>query len=234
MTRQRTTSFQTIKADILERIQKQDWMAGDLIPGEQVIAQEYGCSRATVNRALRELAQSGIVERRRKAGTRVVRQPARAARVQIPVVRKEIEQRGSTYRYALLERIEKTVPASVRAKLSMDAKSRALSIRCLHFADETPYQYEERWINLNAVPLAREEPFETISPNEWLVLKQPWAEAEHTFSAVNATLEQAELLNIQAHDALFVVERRTWSKQHTITTVKLFHPGATFKMVSRA
>lgn len=233
MKRQRTTSFQTIKTDILERIRNHEWSPGETIPGEESIAQEYGCSRATVNRAIRELADSGIVERRRKAGTRVVHQPARAARVQIPIVRKEIEQQGSVYRYVLLERIEKTAPENIRAKMTMTKKDKALHIRCLHYADETPYQYEDRWINLVAVPLAQKESFTSISPNEWLVLKQPWSEAEHAFSAVNATPEQAALFEINPNDALFVVERRTWSEQHTITTVKLFHPGASFRMVSR-
>lgn len=234
MKRLQTSSFQVIKADIMLRIKHREWQAGAYIPNEEQLAKSYGCSRVTVNRALRELADAGIVERRRKAGTRVISQPARAASLIIPIVRKEIEVRGAAYRYDLLERHEIPAPQEIQMKLGLEKPSRVMHIRCLHYADETPYQYEDRWINLLAVPNARSEPFEQTSPNEWLVDNEPLLDAEHKFYALNATHEQAALLNILPGDALFVVERKTWSSTHTITAVKLFHQGATFEMVSRS
>lgn len=62
----------------------------------------YGAARATVSRAMRELADDGIVERRRKTGTRVRLSPIRQARFGIPVVKTEIEEAGAAYRYALV------------------------------------------------------------------------------------------------------------------------------------
>ncbi len=229
-----TSSFQVIKADILQRIRNREWLAGAYIPNEEDLAKSYGCSRVTVNRALREIADAGIVERRRKAGTRVVSQPPRAANIQIPIVRIDIESRGAVYRYALLERSEIPAPENIQAKLALKEPSDVLHVRCLHYSDETPYQYEDRWINLLAVPNARGENFDVTSPNEWLVANEPLLDAEHMFYALNAQEEPAKFLNISPGDALFVVERRTWSKTHTITAVKLYHPGATFKMVSRS
>ena len=80
------TSFREIKADILRRISHGDWGPNSLLPGEVELARMYGCARATVNRALRELAEEGIVERKRKAGTRVRPSPLRQARFEIPLV----------------------------------------------------------------------------------------------------------------------------------------------------
>ena len=229
-----TSSFQTIKTDILQRIRNREWQAGAYIPNEVELSKSYGCSRVTVNRALRELAEAGIVERRRKAGTRVVSQPARAANLVIPIVRKDIESRGAVYRYTLLERIIMPAAQDIQAKLALKEPADVLHVRCLHYADETPYQYEDRWISLLAVPKARDETFEETSPNEWLVENEPLLDAEHVFSAQNATDEQARLLDIRPGDALFVVKRRTWSTTRTITVVKLYHPGATFQMISRS
>jgi len=140
----KTSSFQAIKADIMEKIKSRYWAPGEIIPGEEKLAEEYGCSRMTVNRAVRELAESGVVERKRKSGTRVAHQPDRAAKLQIPIVRKEIVARGSAYRYALLENSVEIAPDGVKAKLALVSNSKVLHIRCLHFADETPYQYEDR------------------------------------------------------------------------------------------
>jgi len=229
----KTSSFQAIKADIMEKIKSRYWAPGEIIPGEEKLAEEYGCSRMTVNRAVRELAECGVVERKRKSGTRVAHQPDRAAKLQIPIVRKEIVARGSAYRYALLENSVEIAPDGVKAKLALASNSKVLHIRCLHFADETPYQYEDRWINLDRVPSAKDESFEEISPNEWLVEKEPFSDAEHAFSAEIADKEIADILGIREGDALFVVERRTWQQNDTITAVKLTFPGASYKLISR-
>jgi len=227
------SSFQKIHDDILNKIKTRHWMPGETIPGEEALAVNYGCSRMTVNRAIRELAAKGIVERRRKAGTRVMSQPDRSAKISISVVRKEVESRGAKYRYVLLEH-EVLVPNDgVRAKLAIKQNEKALHIRCLHFADEVPFQYEDRWINLQRVPKAENQNFDKINPNEWLIEEEPFLEAEHIFSAQLADDQLAELLNIKVGSPLFVVERRTWQDDDTITFVKLCHPGDSYKLVSR-
>ena len=66
------TSYLDVKAVILGRIRGGELAPGDTVPGEAALAGEFGCARVTVNRALRELAEAGVVERRRRAGTRVL------------------------------------------------------------------------------------------------------------------------------------------------------------------
>ena len=55
----------------MRRIHARDYAPGANIPGEVELAGEFGVARATVNRALRELSDEGILERRRNSGTRV-------------------------------------------------------------------------------------------------------------------------------------------------------------------
>mgnify|MGYP000374306696 CR=1 FL=1 len=69
--------WEDIRAEVLSRIRSKAWPLGTLIPGEEALAQEFGVARATVNRALSELARSGVLERKRKAGTRVAALPVR-------------------------------------------------------------------------------------------------------------------------------------------------------------
>ena len=52
----------------------------------------------------RTLAEEGFLERKRKAGTRVLNSPVRKAQFSIPLVRDEIAGTGAEYRYALVER----------------------------------------------------------------------------------------------------------------------------------
>jgi GntR family transcriptional regulator, histidine utilization repressor len=225
-------SFRTIRDEMARRIAERLWLPGALIPGEEVLAREFGAARATVNRALQELARAGLIERRRRAGTRVALHPVREARFVIPLVRQEIEARGAAYQYRLLSVEETAPPEIVRARLGLGGNAPALHVRCLHLADRAPYQVEDRWINLDAVPAARGADFASVSPNEWLVEHAPFTEAEFTFLAAAANAEEAALMGLGEGAPVFVGERVTWLKDKPITLVRMVHPPA-HRMVTR-
>ena len=226
-------SYLDVKADILGRIRGGALVPGDTVPGEAALAGEFGCARVTVNRALRELAEAGVVARRRKAGTTVLAATPRDASMEVPSVRAEIEAGGAVYRYELLARRIAAPPGEVRAGLGLGARVRALHLRCLHWAGAVVHQAEERWINLAVVPAAREADFAAIGPNDWLIRAMPLSRVEHVFSAANAGAQEAELLGIVSGAAIFVVERRTWIEGQAITRARLVHPGATHRLVAR-
>lgn len=71
MSQPQFNGWQTIQDKVLRRIHARDWAPGSVIPNEADLTIKFGCARATVNRAQRALAEAGILERRRKAGTRV-------------------------------------------------------------------------------------------------------------------------------------------------------------------
>ncbi|MBD3666078.1 GntR family transcriptional regulator [Sulfitobacter aestuariivivens] len=217
-------TFRDVKSDILSKIVKGHWAPGALLPGEVDLAETYGCARATVNRAMRELAEDGIIERRRKAGTRVRQAPVRQARFDIPIVRREIENKGAVYHYQLVGRHAIAAPDWLRARLDLPKDARALHLRCLHTADETPYQFEDRWISLTALPQAEDAGFDRVGPNEWLVNTIPFSDAEISFCATIADKTLADHLSCTPGDPLFVVERATWWEGKAVTFVRLIHP----------
>ena len=167
------TAFRDVKEDIRRRIVQGVWGPGDLLPNEVDLAEEFHCARATVNRAMRELAEEGLVERKRKAGTRVLLSPVRQARFNIPIVRKEIESRGLMYRYALVNREVIDTPDWLRARLGLEGDGQVLHLTCMHYGDGSPYQFEDRWINLAALPQAIEADFSKVGPTEWLIATVP-------------------------------------------------------------
>lgn len=219
-------TFRDVKADIMGKIVSGEWAPGGLVPNELDLAESYGCARATVNRAMRELADEGVVERRRKAGTRVRMAPLRQARFSIPIVRAEIEGQNSTYRYALISRAVMDAPHWLRARLQLAQGASVLHLTCMHYADGLPYQFEDRWISLSILPQAGDADFSELGPNEWLVSTVPFSDAEIAFSATAATADLAEFLSCTQGEALFTVERSTWLKGEAITFVRqTFRPG---------
>ncbi len=227
------TGYREVKAGILARIVSREWPPGAPIPNEEDLAREYGCARATANRALRELAASGIVERRRKAGTRVALRNSRGMVIDIPVVRAEIERTGRRYGYRRLTLSESPAGKRLTGRLDVAQDSPVLFVGCLHLADGEPYQLESRWISLDAVPAAREAGFEKESPNEWLLREIPYSRAEHVFSAAAPDAAERDFLRLGRDEPVFVIERRTWLADRAITYVKLSHPGSRYRMVSR-
>ena len=220
------TSYLDVKNLILKRIHDTVWEPGSLMPGEVALSAEFGCARATVNRALRELARDGVIERKRKAGTRIKSAPTRHAKFLIPSIREEIETTGFDYRYALIERKEKTIPDWLRARIGGTGGKEVLHLRCMHYAGSRAFQYEDRWINLASVPQASAQTFEYINPNEWLISEVPFSDGEVIFSTVNADQIISEMLNVPLGAALFTLERVTWFKGMPLTYAKLyFHAG---------
>ncbi len=174
------TTFKDVKSDILSRITTGELVPGGPIPNETDLAAHYGCARATVNRAMRELSDDGIIERRRKVGSRVRASPIRQARFDIPIVRKEIAEKGAAYRFSLVHRSVQDAPDWLRARMKLGAGGQVLHLICMHYADGDPYQYEDRWINLTALPQADDADFSDVGPNEWLIATVPFSNAEIT------------------------------------------------------
>ncbi len=221
-----TKTWQAIQAEVRKRINARLWKPGALIPHEADLALEFGCARATVNRALRGLAEEGLLTRQRRAGTRVALNPVRHARFEIPVIRSEIEGRGQSFGFAILKRETLVPPPDVRARLKTGAKVALLHLETLYTADGAPHVFEDRWINLAAVPSIDEETFVTISPNEWLVREVPFDGGDFTFSALAATSKQAALLACELGQGLLVLDRSTHNAQAVVTSVRLiFHAG---------
>lgn len=224
--------YLTIKNDLLSQIRSGQLRPGDAVPHEETIAQQYGVARATVHRALRELAEEGFVERKRRAGTRVAAVGGRTTKVDIALVRDEIERTGAPYRFKILTRNVLVEDDFAQRILRVSSQQPVLYLEILHYAGDQPYQLEERWINLDVVPSAESQPFDTTNPNEWLIATMPYAEAEHKFSAQNATANQARALALAEGEALFVIERRTALDAKMITYVRMLHPGQTYAMAA--
>ena len=148
-------SYKDIKRVVLDRIQKRIWAPDSLLPSEIELADEFSSTRTTVNRALRELAEEGFLERKRKAGTRVLNAPLLKAQLTIPQVGDEIIEAGRTYRYSLVKREVIDIPSWLSATLATGSEQSVLYLECMHFADNTPFQFEVRWI---VVDSARSDP----------------------------------------------------------------------------
>ncbi len=218
------SGWEDIRREVLARIRSRAWPLGTLIPTEATLAQEFGVARATVNRALSELARSGVLERKRKAGTRVAALPVRKATLDIPVIRAEVEARGEAYSLRLLRCKLAQPPVPVLARLGQDVGD-MLHVETLHLASGRGFVLEDRWLNPAILPTPLPD-FAAISANEWLVAHISYASGDISFCAEAASDAAAAALGVAQGSAVFVTERCTWAPDAPITWVRLIHaPG---------
>lgn len=215
-------SYRDVKAEILNRIRNNTWPLGTNLPGEIELAKEFGCARATVNRAMRDLVDDGILERKRKAGTKVKQSPIRRAQFSISIIREEVERTGAEYSFSLIERELIKTPAWLGERINVTKGQPILHLKCMHYAGKSPYQFEERWINLDVVPTAKDFDFQDVGPNEWLLHQVPFTTGELVFSAINAPEEIAHFLKTPVGSALFSIERTTWLSDKSVTYAQLY------------
>lgn len=218
--------WQAVRARIHARVLTGEYGPGDRLPRDEDLAAELGCARATVQRAMRDLADAGLVERRRKGGTHVRADPVTRAVLEIPVIRSEVEARGAVHGYRLTRREVAEAPPAVLARMEAAEGGRMLRVEALHLADGRPYICEDRWISLDTVPEIEAVDLGRESANEWLVRNRPYSRCDLGFHAVEAGEGEAALLETREGAALMAIERTTWIGEAPITTVRaLARPG---------
>ncbi|MFY1706949.1 GntR family transcriptional regulator [Tritonibacter scottomollicae] len=232
MPQQKKISFQDVRDEVMRRIEARVWPQGALLPTEAELAEEFGCARATVNRALRELADRGVIDRKRKSGTRVATLPVKQAKLEIATSRRLVEERNATYRFALVSREMRVAPGWVISQMQLAAGTEVLHLEGMHYADGQPFHFEDRWINIAAVPDSAEADYAETPPGEWLLAAVPFSNAEVSFGATSADAALAEYLACAPGAALFQMERSTWFQEEPVTFARMtFHPG--YRMRSR-
>ncbi|KZS00566.1 Uncharacterized protein APZ42_003094, partial [Daphnia magna] len=120
------------------------WVAGDLLPSEAELVQTFGVSRMTVNRALRELHQEGLIERVQGVGTFVAQLHRISSTLTVRDVHDEIAERGHRHE-AVLHRLE-TLKATAEqaAEFELPAGAELFHSVIVHLENGVAIQCEDR------------------------------------------------------------------------------------------
>lgn len=221
-----------ILTDIQGKIMSGEWAPGRRIPVEHELMRQYRCARMTVSRVLTQLAQAGIIERRRKIGSFVSRPHSQSAVLSIPDIKAEVAALGRPYSFEVALRVRRRSTRDDRAALAAADSVPVLELICRHFADDQPFCLEHRLINLQAVPAAAEQDFTELAPGAWLLRQVPWTQAEHRIRASGAPADAAAMLKIKVRSPCLIIERTTRAAESTVTFVRLTYPGNLHELVA--
>jgi GntR family histidine utilization transcriptional repressor len=220
-----TPIFQRIKDYLLGEIASGRWKEGDLVPSEQALVRQFGVSRMTVNRAVRELTAEQVLTRRQGSGTFVAPRKVRATLFEIRNIADDIRARGHVHRSSprLLE--EARASDTLAAQFALAPGAPLFHSVIVHFENEVPLQVEDRWVNPACAPHYLQQDFARITPNEHLMQAAPLAGATFGIEAQPAPREVAAMLGIDPHGCCLVLKRTTMSGGLVATVATMWHPG---------
>ena len=224
------TIAQAIRDGIEARIRSGELKPGHRLPVEHELVTAYGCSRATVSKAMASLAAAGLIERRRKAGSFVAPPHLEQAVLAVPDIARIVGERGEVYGWRLAER--RAAKATDLADDDPHPGAR-LFVAGTHLAGGAPFAIERRLIALDAVPGVEEADFEREAPGSWLLARIPWSEARHRIDAVAASRADAKALGVASGAPCLRIERWTWRGASPVTHVVQVFPGDRYSLVAR-
>ena len=222
-----------VKRHILDNIGSGKWTASSRVPSENEIVKEFGVSRMTANRALKELSDEGVLVRIAGLGSFVAERQVRAHPLEIRSIADEIRERGHSYRAEVisLERVRAVGELAEDFKLA--PRSELYCSVIVHFENERAIQLEDRYVSPKLAPGYLAVDFSHTTPTEYLLQVAPLQEAEHLLRAVMPDDRTRELLAMKRDEPCLLVIRRTWTDGQIASVTRLYHPGSRYEMSGR-
>lgn len=221
-----------LKDYVRSRVESGEWKIGQRVPSENELVDILGVSRMTANRALRELANEGLVVRLRGKGSFVASNKRTSQFQTVPNIADEISRNGGVHgAMVVLLELEACGPDLAEALAVSHASSVAHSI-IVHAEDGIPMQIEDRFVNPVCAPDYIHQDFNVTTPNRYLRAVAPIVRAEQYIEAVKAQSWECKLLAIAKTEPCLLVRRRTWSKEGVVSSVRLLYPGSRYRLYS--
>lgn len=222
--RQSYNTWQSVRNEILRRIRVGQWNPGDLIPTELQLAEEMGCARATVNRALTQLADDGIVHRRRRVGTRISDNAAGVANAEAIPIRAEVEAMGAVYGYLMVASDRVDPPEHVAAALRVSSSRPIIRYRSLISANDKPYCSEVGYLVEDGADGLDMALLTGCEPVEWMREQLGPLSGKLEILATRLTDECAEDLGAQKGLPVLTLDRSLWRDGRALSHSRRVYP----------
>ena len=206
------------------------WTPGSVMPSESALVAQFGVSRMTVTRAMRELQTEGLVTRTQGLGTYAAHLVQVSATLTIRDLHEEITERGHLHHASVHLAREETANAAVAAQLGLPLGGRVFHTLIVHHENQLPLQCEDRYVNPACAPDYLKTDFTRTTPTHYLLEVAPLWEAQYSIEAGAPRALEARLLQIAPDEPCLIIVRRTVNREQPITCARLVHPGSRYRV----
>jgi len=225
--------YEAVKGHILSMISTGQVGPDDKLPSEIELVEQFGVSRMTVHRALRELSTAGILVRIQGVGTFVAPQRPISALLEIKDISREIAARGHRHDCKVLTLESISTNADLTKEFELNRSRHVFHSVMVHLESGKPVQVEERFINPDFAPKYLEQDFTRTTAFEYLQSCAPVSEVEHIISALRQDDSLCRHLSLREGEPCLQLKRRTWSGDAIVTVNRFIYPGEHYSLGSR-
>jgi GntR family histidine utilization transcriptional repressor len=225
-----TAPYARVKHYLKSGLARGRWRPGALMPSEAELVARFRLSRMTVNRALRELRDEGLVDRVQGLGTFAAQLHRVSSTLQLRDLHSEIVARGHRHHAEVVLNRREKAAAGVAAQLGLGPGAPVFHTLLVHHEDGVAIQCEDRYVNPASAPEYLGVDFTRTTPTHYLLEVAPLWEAQYAIEAACASAEEARLLGIRRADPCLILTRRTVSRGVPVTVARLVHPGTRYQL----
>ena len=132
------TKYDQIYAELRARIEQQEYGFQELLPSENTLVKEYGCSRNTVRRAIGRLADEAYVQSLHGKGVRIIYQPGQLSEFMlsgIESLKEAVARNQKEYRTKVVCFAELTVDQRISARTTFPVGAEIYYIQRVRYID---------------------------------------------------------------------------------------------------
>jgi GntR family transcriptional regulator, histidine utilization repressor len=225
--------YARVKQYLKREMARGRWTPGAQLPSEAELVAQFGLSRMTVNRALRELQAEGLIERSQGRGSFVSQLNRVSSRLTIRDLHEEILARGHQHHAEVHLAKEEFTTKSLAQRLGLRVGEPVFHTIMVHYENDVPLQCEDRFVNPACAPDYLKVDFAQTTPTHYLLQVAPLWEAEYAIEASTPTAKEAKLLRMKPDEPCLIINRQTSSRGIPITCVRLVHPGSRYQIEDR-
>jgi GntR family transcriptional regulator, histidine utilization repressor len=220
--------YQRVKQFLKDGLAAGRWPPGALMPSEAELTAQFGVSRMTVNRAIRELQADGLVARAQGVGTFAAPLHRVSSTLTIRDLHDEIESRGHHHEAEVHVQRAEAAPPALAAQLGIQPGSTVFHTLIVHRENGVPLQCEDRYVNPACAPDYLAADFTRTTPTTVLFETTALWRAQYSIEAARPTAKEARLLGVAGDEPCLIIVRRTFTRDAAITIARLVHPGARY------
>ena len=206
--------YDHIYKDLKEKIETEVYAYQEMLPSENTLVREYGCSRNTVRRAIAELTADGYVQPMHGKGVRNIFQPVEQAAYTVGGIEsfKESSIRNKKQAYTrILQFTDITADEKIAKKTGFRKGTLLLYMQRLRFLNGIPLILDHNYFLKDAVPgltpeIASQSVYEYLEGTVGLTI----ATSKRTLTVEHVTQIDEKYIDLKGYNCMAVITSQTF------------------------